>query len=39
MLQATDTGVSLVLYLGSLVIAILLTAIITTVIMSRKKRQ
>lgn len=38
MLQAADTGVSLVLYLGSLGIAILLTAIITTLIMNRKKR-
>ena len=39
MLQATDTGVSLVLYVGSLVIAVLLTSIITTIIVSRKKRQ
>ena len=39
MLQATGTGVSLVLYVGSLAIAILLTAIITTLIVSRKKRQ
>ncbi len=39
MLQATNSGVSLVLYVGSLAIAILLTAIITTVIVSRKKRQ
>lgn len=38
MLQATDTGVSLVLYAGSLAIAILLTAIITTLIVRRKKR-
>lgn len=38
MLQATDTGVSLVLYVGSLVIAILLTALITTFIVSCKKR-
>jgi hypothetical protein len=38
MLQATESGVSLLLYVGSLVIAILLTAIITTLIVSRKKQ-
>lgn len=38
MLHVTNPGVSLVLYASSLVIAVLLTAIITALIVSRKKR-
>lgn len=37
-MEETHTGVSIVMYVGSIAIAVLLTAIITVLIMRRKNR-